>query len=91
MFIVRFAMLCVFTHGIFLAAMLGTSCLVQFCGPCMKVMDFEYTVFDLNYTNIISIIKAEISNPLLAIPHPNSNTLITRISFALEIILYIFQ
>ena len=45
-------------------AMLGTSCLVEFCIPCVTVEHFEYAVSDLNYTNINSITKAEISNPL---------------------------
>ena len=49
--------------------MLGASCLIQFCGPCMTVMRYEYTVSDLNDTNIISLIKEEISNLLKICSH----------------------
>ena len=35
--------------------MLGKSCLEELHGPCMRVVNFEYTVSDLNYINITSI------------------------------------
>ena len=53
-----------FTLGILFDSMLSASWLAEFCGPCMRVMHFEYPVSDLNYNNIISLIKEEISSPL---------------------------
>ena len=44
--------------------MLDVFCLVEFCGHSTRVVRLEYTVSDLNYTNIISLIKEEISKPL---------------------------
>ena len=41
----------------FLVKILGTSCLVEFCGSCMRVAHFEYTVSDFKYTNIVSFHK----------------------------------
>ena len=60
MFIVSFAKVMFFIWYIF-----GfNACLAEFYGPCLRVMHFEYTVSDLNYTNIISLIKENISSPL---------------------------
>ena len=44
--------------------MLSTACLAALCAPCMRVVHLEYTVSDLNYTIIISVVKAEINNSL---------------------------
>ena len=51
-------------------------CLVELCGPCIRVVHLEYIMSDLNYTsNIISLVKTEISNPLkiCSLPYPNNN------------------
>ena len=54
--------------------MLGMSCLVEFCVSCVSVVHFEYTVLDVNYTNILSIIKT-IYWQSVSLLHPNSYTL----------------
>ena len=71
---VSFATICSFLLApYFMVAMLGTLCLVEFCGPCMRVVNYEYyEVSNLNHTNIISIIKSEISN-LLKICRPTTS------------------
>ena len=52
--------------------MLGTSCLAESCGPYVRVVHIEYTAADLQYTNTILIIKADISN-LLKICRPTAS------------------
>ena len=62
--IVSFTTLFCLTRGIIVVVILGTSCFVEFCGPCMTVVHFKYNVSDFNYTDIISSIQAEVGNPL---------------------------
>ena len=63
-FTVSFAMLLFLTRGIFSDCKVGTSCFVEFCGPCTRFVHFEYTVSDLNYTDITSITKKQATENL---------------------------
>ena len=73
LFIVSFDVLCCLFRGILSdcdAWYVAFSRIL--CGPCMRIVHFEYTVSDLNYADIISIIKA-IHLKSVGLTHQNIN------------------